>query len=1032
MSQIQSNVGLITGIPIQETVDQLMALAARPRDTLSNRTKALGAERTALDQLGGLLLGFRFSATSMSSASLYSATKATSNNTSLLTVTAKTSPPPQAGTYSFTPLQKATTHQAVSSSFSDVASQLSTGTFRIGVGGQVDRGVKLTELNSGQGVPPGKIRITDRSGASAEIDLRTALSIDDVLDAINSSVDVDVTATVEGDSIKLTDNSGGTGNLRVKEVGLGTTAAALGLASVNVAGNVATGTDIYSLHSGTLLKSLNDGAGVQIHSVGDVLSITTADATELTVNVSGKKTLGEVVALINAADNTRLTAAISADGRRLELRDLTTGSGTFEVTSTGTIADDLGISGDAVGGVITGRRLASGLRDTLLSSLNGGAGVGELTSLNITDRAGGAPVNVDLSSAETLSDVVDLINDSAANVTAAINSSRNGIVIEDTSGGTGNLIIASSDNTAASLGIEIDDQVASINSGSLNRQVISHSTLLADFNGGKGVKLGDFRITDSSGAQSAVSLNDVGSEAETIGDVLDKINSLSIGVEARINDSGDGILITDTAGGTGKLTIAEIGGGRAAKDLRILAESSATNEGGQQVIDGRTSFEVDLSTLELPDSVALSTLNNGNGISLGTFRVTAANGESFAVVLNKPGQEAFSVDDVIDKINAAATEKGINVTASLNTAGTGIRILDTTVGNGTLKVEDLGSGTAAAQLLLTTASTKSLVGTQSIDGRGLFAAQDQNQDALGVLVQAINDFGGGFTASTFFDGSGYRLSITSKETGAAQELTIDTSDANFSIAEATRPRDAVLQFGNSSAGGIVVSAAKNQFDNVVPGLTINVAKASNDSVTVDVTQDTSKLTTAATSFVDSFNSLRTTIQQLTSFDAEAQTTGLLFGRNEVLRIETDLARILSGRFTSSPSVRSLEGLGISLNDEGKLELDTAQFNEAITNSPGEVERFFNVDGVGVVDQLTKAIDQLAGEETSLIARRYDALTSTIDANNARIETMNKSLERERERTLLEFYRLEETIAKLQGNTGSLEAIQYIPPIGRSN
>jgi flagellar hook-associated protein 2 len=1032
MSRVQSNVGLITGIPIQETVDQLMKLAAQPRDTLTNRTKGLDAERTALDQLGGLLLGFRFSATSMSSASLYSATKATSNNTSLLTVTAKTSPPPQAGTYSFTPLQKATTHQAVSSSFSDVASQLSTGTFRIGVGGQVDRGVKLTELNSGQGVPPGKIRITDRSGASAEIDLRTALSIDDVLDAINSSVDVDVTASVEGDSIKLTDNSGGTGNLRVKEVGLGTTAAALGLASVNVAGDVATGIDVYTLHSGTLLKSLNDGAGVQIHTTGDALSITTADQTEITVHVSGKKTLGEIVDLINSADDTRLTAAISADGRRLELTDLTTGSGTFEVTSTGTVADDLGISGDAVGGVITGRRLVSGLRDTLLSSLNGGAGVGELTSLDITDRSGSAPVNVDLSTAETLGDVVNLINASGTNVTASINSSRNGIVIEDTTAGTGNLIIASSDDTAASLGIEIDDQVASINSGSLNRQVISHSTLLADFNGGKGVKLGDFRITDSSGAQSAVSLNDTGDNAETIGDVLDKINSLTIGVEARINDSGDGILITDTAGGTGKLTITEIGGGRAAKDLRLLGESSATNEGGQPVIDGRTSFEVDLSTLELPDSVALSTLNNGNGISLGTFKVTAASGQSFSVVLNKPGQEAFTVNDVISKINAAATEKGITVTASLNTAGTGIRVLDTTVGNGTLKVEDQGSGTAAAQLLLTTASTKSVVGTQSIDGRGLFTAQNQNQDALGVLVQAINNFGGGFTASTFFDGAGYRLSITSKDTGAAQELNIDTSGANFSIAEATRPRDAVLQFGNSAAGGIVVSAAKNQFDNVVPGLTINVAKASTDAVTVDVTQDTSKLTTAANSFIESFNSLRTTIQTLTSFDAETQTTGLLFGRNEVLRIETDLARILSGRFTSSPSIRSLEGLGISLNDQGKLALDTTQFNEAIANSPGEIERFFNVDGVGVVDQLTKAIDQLAGEETSLIARRYDALTSTIDANNARIETMNKSLERERERTLLEFYRLEETIAKLQGNTGSLEAIQYIPPIGRSS
>lgn len=1033
MSQIQSSVGLITGIPIEDTVNQLMQVAGRPRDTLLARTNELAAERSALDQVGALLLGFRFSATNLSATSLFSASLASSSDSSVLSVTAGTDPPPQPGAYTFTPLQKATNHQAVSSSFTDVASQLASGVFRIGVGGQVDRGVQLNTLNSGQGVPAGKIRITDRSGASAEIDLRTAISVDDVLDAINSAADIDVTASVQGDAFQLTDNSGGSGNLRVKEVGLGATAAALGLDGVNVAADQATGNDIFTLHTGALLNTLNDGAGVQIHSVGDALTVTLADATELTIDVSGSQTLGEIITAINNADETKLEASIAADGNRLELTDLTSGGGTFEVTSTGTVADDLGLTQTASGGVITGARLTSGLRDTLLSSLGGGQGLGALTTLDIVDRAGNPSVAVDLSTAETLGDVVNLINASGAEVTAAINNSRNGVTITDTSGGLGNLTISSSDTTAESLGVDVDDAVGSVDTGSLNRQVVSESTRLADFNGGKGVRLSDFRITDSSGAQGAVSLNDIDAEAETIGDVIDAINALSIDVEARINDTGDGLLITDLAGGTGTLTIAEVGGGATASDLRLLGESSATNEGGEQIIDGRTSFEVDLSTLEIPDSVALSTLNNGNGISLGSFQVTDSTGEnSFFVQLDSPGDEAFTVQDVIDKINTAATTAGVSVAASLNSGGTGIELTDTAGGDAALTVTDLGTGTAAAELLLTGEVTTSLTGTQTLSGAGLFAALDEDQNALDILVQAINDFDGGFVASTFFDGAGLRLSITSEKSGAAQELLFDTTGASFTLTEATRPSDAVLQFGDSATGGIVVTSAGNEFENVVPGLTVTVDKASQDAVTVDVTQDSSKFTTAVTDFVDSFNSLRTTLEQLTIFDAESATTGLLFGRNEALRVETDLARVLSGRFSSSSTYQSLETLGVSLNDQGRLELDSAKLTEAFSENPAEVERFLTVDSAGVIDQLTASIDQLAGEDNSLIARRYDALTSTIETNEARIESMSDFLDRERERTLLEFFRLEETIARLQSNLGSLDAIQFIQPIGISS
>ncbi len=111
----------------------------------------------------------------------------------------------------------------------------------------------------------------------------------------------------------------------------------------------------------------------------------------------------------------------------------------------------------------------SGLRDTLVSSLKGGAGLGTLGHINITNR-NNVTSNVDLSAAETLGEIVAAINTQAAGVTASINSARNGIQLTDTTGATAsNLIVADGDanNSATALGIVANSAAIKVNSGAL-------------------------------------------------------------------------------------------------------------------------------------------------------------------------------------------------------------------------------------------------------------------------------------------------------------------------------------------------------------------------------------------------------------------------------------------------------------------------------------------------------------------------------------------------------------------------------------
>src|SRR5438067_827591 len=411
MGRIQSSVGLVTGIPIQDTVTKLIAVEAQPRDALTARQKDLQSQQAALTQLTALTLGVQIAAKRLEKSDIFAGRQTASSNTDLLTVTASSSAAP--GQYQFVPARLAQSNQALSSGVAASDQALGGGSFSFRFGGQADTALGLEDLNGGAGVARGQIRVTDRSGASAVVDLRYVQTIDDVLAAINSTDGVEVKAEAVGDHLVLHDHSGGGGNLRVQEVSGGSTAAGLGLSTINVAANDAAGQNLVRLFSGLRLDQLRDGNGLSLRPALADLRVTFHDGSNpLSIDLdptaqAAPKTLGDVVSRINAADPTRLQAKISADGKRIELKDLTVGAGSFAVTSplSGSVAEELGLTGAAVGDTITGQRLISGLKTTLLSSLDGGKGLGSLGSLSLTDRNGNS-VTVSLASAETLDDVI--------------------------------------------------------------------------------------------------------------------------------------------------------------------------------------------------------------------------------------------------------------------------------------------------------------------------------------------------------------------------------------------------------------------------------------------------------------------------------------------------------------------------------------------------------------------------------------------------------------------------------------------------
>jgi len=299
MGQITTGVGLVSGLDINNIVEQLIAIEARPKQLAEQRNEVIRSQQVAFQDISARLLALKGSSDKLSGSTAFSGTTSNSSNESVISVSSGVGATP--GTYKFTVGRLVAAQQSITRGFQDanvtpIAPDGATMTFDRGES-RLDSETRLSNLNGGEGIGRGYIRITDRAGSTAIVDLRSVVSVNDVIDRINTNTSANVLAQIDGDRLTLTDVSGGTGDLLVSDVGLTGTATALGLAGTGTGDGdgddaVRTGTVINTVGRDTLLSSLNDGKGIRVDGGAD-LSITDGAGTTFTVDLSDKLTLGD-------------------------------------------------------------------------------------------------------------------------------------------------------------------------------------------------------------------------------------------------------------------------------------------------------------------------------------------------------------------------------------------------------------------------------------------------------------------------------------------------------------------------------------------------------------------------------------------------------------------------------------------------------------------------------------------------------------------------------------------------------------------
>ncbi len=311
------------------------------------------------------------------------------------------------------------------------------------------------------------------------------------------------------------------------------------------------------------LEDISGAAGGRI-STGVLVFNETGGAGVFTADLSTADTIGDVADTISAAATaagSTLTAEVTDTGLTI-----TPGSDvTVTDQSNGKVASDLGIqTKDATSAAIVGGTLTPRItRLTPVDALKNGSGIDLDSGFIVTN--GADPVTIDISDARTVQDVINSINNSGTFVLARVSDDGTRIDVFNRVSGTSLTIGENDGTTATDLGIRTFDTATTLSSLNFSDGVTTRDGLM------------DLQVVAKDGSTVDVNLDG----AVTVGDVLDMINgaatTATVNIKASFATVGNGILIEDSTGGAGDLSVNFADTSESATDLGIFSQTSGTS-----------------------------------------------------------------------------------------------------------------------------------------------------------------------------------------------------------------------------------------------------------------------------------------------------------------------------------------------------------------------------------------------------------------------------------------------------------------------
>ncbi|MGI2258624.1 flagellar filament capping protein FliD [Shewanella sp. GXUN23E] len=290
----------------------------------------------------------------------------------------------------------------------------------------------------------------------------------------------------------------------------------------------------------------------------------------------------------------------------------------------------------------------------------------------------------------------------------------------------------------------------------------------------------------------------------------------------------------------------------------------------------------------------------------------------------------------------------------------------------------------------------------------------------------------GVQASLVRTGGQVELMLTSKETGAASNMSVQMNGADWGMTERRAAQDAQI-----TLNGIDISSASNQLTNVIDGVDIELKQAhsAGQSSMISIKADYEASEQAVEDFVDAVNDLLNQINSLTrSMGAEVldeddkdkdkddkdedkdddrptsvdeDQIGILKGDSTIRTLQGKLRNIV---FAEAPNGMRLGDIGIELTRSGKLEIDSDKLTSALKSNPAGLTEMFTAKG-GLVDQLETTITPFTKFD-GYLDNKKDTLDGQLDRVEDNMDRHNRLMEQRYQIYLGQFTAMESAINEM--------------------
>lgn len=242
---------------------------------------------------------------------------------------------------------------------------------------------------------------------------------------------------------------------------------------------------------------------------------------------------------------------------------------------------------------------------------------------------------------------------------------------------------------------------------------------------------------------------------------------------------------------------------------------------------------------------------------------------------------------------------------------------------------------------------------------------DATNNTLAGLKDTINDGDYGVTAAIVNDGSGFRLTLTSDDTGAsnAMEISItDTGDANDTDASglsalaynalATNLTETQTATDASIAiNGLAITSQTNTLTEVIEGVTLNLQETTVASLRLTVDESSAQLKKSIRDVVEAYNEMIVNLNDLSSVGSTTTQAGILFGDASLRNFTNGLFRVMTSPVDGlDGDITALSSIGITTQADGTLAIDEGRFSSVIDDNP--------VDAVALFAPLGQSTDSL--------------------------------------------------------------------------